>query len=341
VYRFRTDRQNWWELNAIDTGAPIRGALQVLPDRYDPQLYGPVTWFRAKSVRNLYIRGAWHTRQNSAQLFWSSDAGGFSEQRSVRFFISNDGRFHTYRLPIAGSDQWSGMITQLRFDPVAGAEPGHVVDVSCISWKPCPREPAQERRLSRSAPSTVFADSFDSTNQDFWSKDESPGTSAETSAGRLLLKMDPGTEGAAGAASIAAGLTSRCTLVGDYDVRVGYQLLEWPTASGVHLNLAAGDAFVGRLNTSGDAYFAYFAPRGFDVPTTDERGSLRLVRRNGEVTAYYERQGRWVAIVTDQFAPGPASLRLSLSSDQAEFGGSEVAVALDDLRAVRGRIDCP
>jgi hypothetical protein len=38
---------------------------------------------------------------------------------------------------------------------------------------------------------------------------------------------------------------------------------------------------------------------------------------------------------------GDASIRLSLSSSDTEFGGSEVAVALDDFRVVRGRIVCP
>ena len=182
-YLFYTDRQHWWELNASDPGSTVRGALRLYPDHYDPQVFGPETLFSASGVRALYIRGAWHTQQNSAQVFWASSSG-FDGGHVTTFYVAADGRFHTYRVPLDGVRGWTGTIRGLRLDFVDDrAEPGHWVDISCISWKPCPREPREERRLSRSTPTTVFLDSFDSAlNPSFWSREVgSPGAAAESS----------------------------------------------------------------------------------------------------------------------------------------------------------------
>lgn len=54
-----------------------------------------------------------------AQIFWRSDNGGFSEERSVIFNLLPDGNEHLYLIPLAPfpSWMWSNTVTGLRFDP--------------------------------------------------------------------------------------------------------------------------------------------------------------------------------------------------------------------------------
>jgi hypothetical protein len=70
AYSFRTERSHWWHLNAADEGSP-RGALRIRLEHDDPQLIGPEQRWEAKKAPLLYVRGAWHTSQSVAEIFWS------------------------------------------------------------------------------------------------------------------------------------------------------------------------------------------------------------------------------------------------------------------------------
>jgi hypothetical protein len=342
-YLFRRDRQHWWELNASDPAGLVRGALRLYPDHDDPQVYSPETSFSASGVRALYIRGAWHTQQSSAQVFWASSSG-FDGDHVTTFYVTPDGRFHTYRVPLDTVGGWTGTIRGLRLDFVDDrAEPGHWVDISCISWRPCPHESREERRLVRSTPSTVFLDSFDSAlNPSFWSRAVgSPGTASESSQGRLVLTVDPNAQPAVGSGFINAGIDSVCKLAGNYDVRVKYKLLEWPAANGVDVLLAGSGGTVGRRNGKGEVYFAAAASTGADHVTSELAGSLRLVRNRNWVRAYYRRDGRWMLLSRSDATRGATQLRLAVQAAGAAFSHEEVQVAFDNLRVLRGRMSCP
>src|SRR5205085_6311908 len=111
----------------------VAGALRIRADREAPQLLGPEQWWQTKDAPVLYVRGAWHTRQWLALLTWMSPAGGF-DGHGLTFPVIADGMFHTYRLELRRRHR--GTVTGLRLDPVAAAELGGYVDVTCISWKP-------------------------------------------------------------------------------------------------------------------------------------------------------------------------------------------------------------
>jgi hypothetical protein len=341
VYLFQKDRQHWWELNASDAGDPIRGALRVSPDRPDPQLYGPETSFPATGVHALYVRGAWHTAQSRAQLFWAN-ADGFSGDRVASFDVANDGRFHTYRVPVDDLSTWAGTIKRLRLDVVDDPEPGRWVDISCISWTPCPRRPAEERRLSRSNPPTLFLDSFDASfDPSFWfAETQSPGTTTTVAGGRLLLTVGADSQPAAGDNFIAAGLASRCKVRGNYDLRVDYRLLDWPQSNGVDLIFGIDyEHNIGRLNTPADAYYAF--PSGVRVPTNDLAGRLRLVRSGAFIQGFYLHAGQWIPFWESPVTRNYSLVQLSVYADPATFAHQDVAVAFDNFRVVRGRIVCP
>jgi hypothetical protein len=134
-YHFTADRQGWWYWKASDTGAPITGALHVKPNIEDPQLFGPEGIWAAQDAPRLYIRAAYHTAQDRAQVFWRAPWTDYSEAWSIQFGVTNDGAFHTYALDLGASPEYTGTIGALRFDPVFSAEPGEV-DIAYISWKP-------------------------------------------------------------------------------------------------------------------------------------------------------------------------------------------------------------
>jgi hypothetical protein len=135
-YHFSTDRQGWWYVNATDTGAPISGALHFKPSADDPQMFGPEGIWSAQDAPKLYVRAAYHTAQDRAQVFWRTPWDDFTEERSLQFTVNNDGNFHTYALDLGALPNYTGTIGALRLDPVFNAEPGGTVDIAYISWKP-------------------------------------------------------------------------------------------------------------------------------------------------------------------------------------------------------------
>jgi len=60
------------------------------------------------------------------QLFWATiDSPGFAEEKSVRFPVQADGRFHDVRLDLSDHPRWRGRtITAIRIDPTGGAAAG-------------------------------------------------------------------------------------------------------------------------------------------------------------------------------------------------------------------------
>jgi hypothetical protein len=149
-YVFGADRQHWSLVNAADSGPPA-GAWHVdIGGRSDPQLIGPASTFLASDVPQLFIRAAYHLlnpSNNTAQLFWEVDnagsatAGDFTGTQSYSFPVIPDGQFHTYALNLSSVAGYSGMISQLRLDPVFSGDAGDYVDIAFIASSPAAPEP--------------------------------------------------------------------------------------------------------------------------------------------------------------------------------------------------------
>ncbi|MBV9850350.1 MAG: hypothetical protein JO250_11805 [Armatimonadetes bacterium] len=132
-YRFQKDRQHWRYVNATDTGWPIRGELKVTLDQNDPQMIGPDGFWLAAQAPKLFLRAAFHTGSDSAQVFWKRfDAPDFSESQSLTFPILPDGRYHTYVVNLSASPEYRGAITGLRLDPEPAGRPGDFIRVQSI-----------------------------------------------------------------------------------------------------------------------------------------------------------------------------------------------------------------
>jgi len=138
-YRFDADRRHWSCRNTSDSGFPINGFLRVSLNSSDPQMLGPPCGFYAADVPALYICAAYHTAASrTAELYWERNNEGttegvFRSTQRVQFSAVPDGDLHTYVLNLASAPNYSGLITQLRFDPASGGTAGEYVDVRLIS----------------------------------------------------------------------------------------------------------------------------------------------------------------------------------------------------------------
>lgn len=345
-YLFKNDRQHWFEWNASDFGLPMAGALRMLVNQGDPRLVSPETLWPAARVRQIYIRGAWHTRQYTAQVFWGSGKGyPFSGDRVRSFSVQADGRFHAYRVPLWGLPGYRGAITGLRLDPVNDAEPDGWVDVTCISWKPCPVDRRAEGELLAND-RVPFLDRFDSDelNTRFWSvSGNSPQTDLAQRDGELEITVPDDAAPLRGQDFVGAGIYSRCSLAGGFDTQVDYRLLNWPENNGVNVNFGIPSGGLFRHNFSGgDGVSTYFSSVGSPfVRFDDPVGSFRLVRKGGTVTAFYRRAGEWVPVDVVKSAQTRFWVGLSIYTNTTQFSKQYVRVAFDNFRVNRGRLSCP
>lgn len=144
---FDTDRRHWTFQQTTDAGWPLTNkCLRVSLNSIDPQMWSPPTVFYATNVPKLYLRAAYTIAHPAGraygQLFWETNStGGLAEARSVQFPVVADGQYHTYELNLAAANNYSGLITRLRFDPAYNGEPGDFVDVKAISSNPTASEP--------------------------------------------------------------------------------------------------------------------------------------------------------------------------------------------------------
>jgi hypothetical protein len=345
-YVFAHDRDHFTEINASDAGFPIAGALRLRVND-DPQLIGPDQEWRASRVPRLYVRGAWHTQQSLAELYWGRPLLDylFSEDRSQQFGVIPDGRFHTYRLDLGLNPSYTGTIDSLRLDPIANGEPGAWVDITCISWKPCPIDRKAERRLENDGGLIPFLDTFDSLDARFWSiVGNSNGVSTAVADGQLVIDVAPDAKPLPGQDYISAGVSSRCTLAGNFDVQADYRLKLWDPGNGVNVNFSVGDRTLFRHNdpATGESLASYFPPfPGTQIIDPQNAESLCLVRTGDAVRGYYrDPNGDWTLLDSAPITTDPVHVALSIYTNRSTENAPEVRVTFDNLRITRGMIDC-
>jgi hypothetical protein len=91
--------------------------------------------WRAEDVPKLYIRAAYRTSNDNAEVFWSVPGESFRAGRSMRFRATADTVYRTYAVDLASSPEYKGWITGVRFDPVSSGVDGDFVDIKWISHR--------------------------------------------------------------------------------------------------------------------------------------------------------------------------------------------------------------
>ncbi len=89
-----------------------------------------------RDVPRLFLRAAFRTRGDRAEIYWRVPHEGFSGDRHLAFPIKPDGEFHTYELNLSSVPGYQGTITGLRLDPTDSIVVGEEVRVAFLSWKP-------------------------------------------------------------------------------------------------------------------------------------------------------------------------------------------------------------
>ena len=133
AWKFEHDRQGWSYRHARDAGWPIRGELSVPLTLDDPALISPPFAVAAGSAPTLIIEAAFEGLKARPQVFWTTlDEPATSGERSVRFDATPDGALRQYRVRLADSAHYRGLITGLRIDPAEGA--GGTVRVKAVRF---------------------------------------------------------------------------------------------------------------------------------------------------------------------------------------------------------------
>ena len=135
-YIFREDRQHFKYVRTGDTGWPIPGCLRLNLSNSDPQIIGPSGPWNASDVPQLYIRAAFRTQDNHAELFFAPFPGDFSSDRRYVITTIPDGVVRTYSIDLLSNPLYSGPIKQIRFDPVQSSSAGDSADIYSITTEP-------------------------------------------------------------------------------------------------------------------------------------------------------------------------------------------------------------
>jgi hypothetical protein len=134
AWHFTGDRQGWHYRDAKDTGWPIVGMLNILPEGADPQIVSPIAWWEAEAAPSLVIDGAFATGGAAATVYWRrfGESGPGSEDHTS-FTVPDDGAFHRIVVPLGDCPTYRGPIVQLRLDPLPQGKAGASVRVKSIT----------------------------------------------------------------------------------------------------------------------------------------------------------------------------------------------------------------
>jgi Tol biopolymer transport system component len=205
-----------------------------------------------------------------------------------------------------------------------------------------------------STPRAPYLDTFSGDRIDpFWGSfvAGTGPTIAETN-GRLEVSVPSDTLNDPVLGYTSLGVAARCDLLGDFDVQVDYQLLQWPPASGVNVDFDTFDVVNGSY---GDVYGMFvFDPGGGTgisthfpgplntfVSAPEASGTLRFVRVGATLTAYRLTLAGWSAIQSTSDPANEKAVNLSVFSNAPQFSHPDVMVAYDNFLVNSGTFSCP
>jgi Tol biopolymer transport system component len=193
-----------------------------------------------------------------------------------------------------------------------------------------------------------LAETFDDgvVDSSLWTTTVDPGSSLAETGGRFEVSIAAGAVPGGPFNQVATHIGSKCSLLGDYDMQVDFELLEWPAGGGgLYASLSAFFANAGlsrSTNQWGDQFTAHSGGSASGVPTTSARGSLRLVRFGSTVHAYArEAAGEWIRVLSAPAASGNPVIGVGLSAPGAQLQHVAARVAFDNFRLASGVFACP
>ena len=181
-----------------------------------------------------------------------------------------------------------------------------------------------------------------------WHQISDPGGSILETGGRLVATVEADAVPGGQFNQIDEHWGSQCTLTGDYDFQIDYELVDWPAFGGTYAALQAffGNAGISRISNTfgppGNQQYTSWNDGGFAaLNTADTAGSFRLVRVGGTVTAYFRAVGAasWQALFSGP-ATNPTVYGMGLWA-QSNFAHQLTRVAFDNFKLSSGALSCP
>jgi type II secretory pathway pseudopilin PulG len=125
-WNFDTHTEGWSAQNHIDSftwhaGGYVGGNI----NGNDPYFHSPSDLnINTDNVNWIRIRLKNNSTSNTAQIFYNTSAGGWSEARHTDFPITPNSDFKDYIIDVGSLASWSGTLKQLRIDPTVGVATG-------------------------------------------------------------------------------------------------------------------------------------------------------------------------------------------------------------------------
>jgi hypothetical protein len=133
AWRFTSHRQHWTLRQATDQGLPFQGEWRIRCGDPKPRLEGPTYCWRAEQAPSLELEIAFEGAATEARLFWKRlDTERYDATRRVAFALVPSDTFRTYRLDLAASPEYRGLLTSLAFEPLAEPQPGAQIAIRSI-----------------------------------------------------------------------------------------------------------------------------------------------------------------------------------------------------------------
>jgi hypothetical protein len=210
--------------------------------------------------------------------------------------------------------------------------------------KPKPEPPPPPPPPPPPAPVRLTDDFEDGVRSSLWHQ-ISTGTGIDIAERNGRLEIDLAADGVPGGEYnvLGAHYGTQCRFPGDFDVRVDYQLLDWPVMNGVTVALNAWFTtgpqlgVVRQSQAWGEEYATFWAGQASNQSTSDVSGSLRIKHGGTRFTTYARRSGGpWFALDSVLSDRAPLISIQAMSTPQF-FAHKAVRVAFDNfsMRAVR------
>lgn len=139
AWRFTSDRQHWTLRNATDQGFPLQGEWRIELGAAKPRLETPVQCWRAEAAPVLELEAACTGQATALQVSWKRlDDQASDARKSLPLELASDGKLRKYRLDLASSAEYRGLILGLAIEttnlPRAGEE--LVIKSAVLSTRP-------------------------------------------------------------------------------------------------------------------------------------------------------------------------------------------------------------
>ena len=133
AWRFARDRQHWTLRGAINQGFPLNGEWRINFGFDKPHLESAVQCWQAESAPALELEAAYKGQKAAARVFWKRlDDEKWDTNKSLSMELNPDGRFQVYRLDLARSSEYRGLLIGLAIELAPAPHPGEEMVIRSI-----------------------------------------------------------------------------------------------------------------------------------------------------------------------------------------------------------------